>query len=164
MLLLRFFALHFLYCICDSYNILVFFTHPGKSHFVIYENLFSSLAAKGHNVTVISYYPKKALVPNYRDVSLIFDTSEEKSREFVSFEHLNTSLTNLFWIENLVILSSYYEINCKMGYESENFRRFLKENNQFDVILMQYFISDCFVGVLRDLKSPFIGKFWIDFL
>lgn len=49
-----------------------------------------------------------------------------------------------------------------MGHESENFKNFLKENNTFDLILMQYFISDCFMGLLKSYNAPFIGKFGID--
>lgn len=158
MLFSHFLSLTFFYCLCESHNILVVFTHFGKSHFALYEHLFTTLASKRHNLTVISYYPRKVLISNYRDVIL---RKEEKSSEFFSFEHLNIPLANLYWLKNIIFATTHFENSCKMGYESEHFRRFLKEDNQFDVILMQYFISDCFMGLLKDLNAPFIGKFFI---
>lgn len=146
-------------CLCNSYNILVFFTHPGKSHFAMYEKVFSTLASKGHNLTVVGYYPRKDVIPNYRDVSLGISTSPKRSPEFLSFDLLNTQMTNIEWLEGVFILNRYIQNSCKMGYESENLRSFLKENNQFDLILMQHFISECFMGIVKNLNAPFIGKF-----
>lgn len=159
MFFLHFLSLTLFYCLCDSYNILVFFPHVGKSHFAIYEKLLTTLAAKGHNLTLISYYPRKEIIPNYRDVSLILDKSEEKGKEFFSFEHVSTPLAKLHWLKNIALVGNYVENSCKMGYESEHFKAFLKEDHQFDLILMQYFISDCFMGLLKNLKAPYIGKF-----
>lgn len=158
------FILHFslltIFCsLCDSYNILVLFTHPGKSHFMMYEKVFSTLASKGHNLTVVGYHPRKDVIPNYRDVSLSTAKSPKKSPEFLSFDLLNTETTDIEWLEGIFILRRYIQNSCKMGFESENLRSFLKENNQFDLILMQQFVSECFMGIVQKLNAPFIGKF-----
>lgn len=45
--------------ISDSYNILVIFGHPGKSHYDAFGALFLELAEKGHNLTILSHVPVK---------------------------------------------------------------------------------------------------------
>lgn len=155
MFIVRIFFLTLIHCSCDSYNILVLFTHTGKSHFVIYEKLLTTLVAKGHNLTVIGYFPRKEIISNYRDVSLITIKKQSEDPECLRFEDLE----NKKWFRNIAILHSYVEKTCKIGYENEDFRGFLKEDNQFDVILMQYFVSDCFMGVVKRMNAPYIGKF-----
>lgn len=51
-----------------SYNILALFHHPGQSHFAFFEPLLRGLAEKGHNVTVLGYFPIKNPPDNYHDV------------------------------------------------------------------------------------------------
>ncbi|CAH1987228.1 unnamed protein product [Acanthoscelides obtectus] len=63
-------AVVFVHTGSDAHNILVAVSHPGVSHFKSYENLFLCLAKKGHNVTVISHFPQKKLIRNYRDISI----------------------------------------------------------------------------------------------
>lgn len=137
-------------------NILVLFPHPGKSHFLMYSHIFKTLAIKGHNITVISYYPQKENISNYRDV-VLGDGSVQKNPEFLSMETF-LNLPRFRWIDGLFMFDKYYERTCSVGYDSENFKRFLKEENKFDLILVQYFISDCFMGLVKVFDVPVIGK------
>lgn len=41
--------------LCECYNILVIFGHPGKSHYDVFKPLFQELGARGHNLTIISH-------------------------------------------------------------------------------------------------------------
>ena len=45
---------------------------------------------------------------------------------------------------------------CKV-LETERMRQFLKERNQFDVILAEMFITDCFYGFADRFNAPIIG-------
>lgn len=54
--------------ICNGFNILALFHHPGQSHFAFFEPLLRGLAEKGHNVTVLGYFPLKDPPQNYHDV------------------------------------------------------------------------------------------------
>lgn len=54
----------------QCYNILGIFIHPGKSHFDMFYPLMHGLAQNGHNITVISHFPDKNPLPNYRDIVL----------------------------------------------------------------------------------------------
>lgn len=54
----------------QCYNILGIFIHPGKSHFDMFYPLMRGLAENGHNITVISHFPDKNPLPNYKDIVL----------------------------------------------------------------------------------------------
>lgn len=49
------FLLTFFTNFIDGYNILVIFGHPGKSHYDVFSGLFEELAARGHNLTILSH-------------------------------------------------------------------------------------------------------------
>lgn len=53
-----------------SYNILMVSPSHSKSHLIIASALLKGLAEEGHNVTMVSSFPQKEKIPNYRDVYL----------------------------------------------------------------------------------------------
>lgn len=59
--------------VCSSsvfgFKVLGIITFESKSHFAIGNSIIESLHEAGHEVTVISPYPKKNKVPNHHDVS-----------------------------------------------------------------------------------------------
>ncbi|XP_050344526.1 UDP-glycosyltransferase UGT5-like isoform X3 [Nymphalis io] len=59
-------------------NILAVFPYEGRSHFLVFESLLKELAGKGHNLTVISYFPQENAIPNYRDIALEGNIEENK--------------------------------------------------------------------------------------
>lgn len=54
--------------VMNAANILVFWPLPIPSHFRGFEPLFTELAYRGHNVTVVSHFPKSTPVVNYTDI------------------------------------------------------------------------------------------------
>lgn len=60
--------------IINAANILVFWPLPIPSHFHGFEPLFTELALRGHNVTVVSHFPKSTSVANYTDITLLDET------------------------------------------------------------------------------------------
>lgn len=138
----------------ESYNILVVFPHYGKSHFFLYEGVLKTLTSRGHNLTVISYFPQKHPVPNYRDIPL--NLNNENSTGGLAFNDIMHSRFQSYG--GLFILKQYMEQYCKVGLEDENFRKFLKEKNDFDLILFQIFTSECFMGIIKKYNAPVIGN------
>lgn len=57
----------------NGYKILGVFPTPGKSHWIIGHSVMKTLADAGHSVTVISAFPLKTPIENYRDVSFKHD-------------------------------------------------------------------------------------------
>lgn len=93
-------------------NVLVFWPLPIPSHFRGFEPLFTELAHRGHNVTVVSHFPKSSPVANYTDIAIIdkkvIDESltmpgtyallSISSFSLGEFFHLRTYILIRFWI------------------------------------------------------------------
>lgn len=148
------FFLSFLVTFSQCHNILVVFPHYGKSHFLLYERLLKVLASRGNNVTVISYFPQKRPIPNYTDIPL--ELKDGATTGGVAFSDVMHSRLKVY--AGVFILQRYTEKLCKNGLENEKLHTFLKEKNKFDVILLQFFISECFMGMLQQYDAPVIGK------
>lgn len=56
--------------IANGYRILGIFPLHGPSHWVMMKPLMIGLAQRGHQVDVVSHFPLKKPIPNYRDLSL----------------------------------------------------------------------------------------------
>lgn len=54
-----------------AFKILAIFPTMAKSHYFDGEALLKSLAADGHNITVISTYPQKTPIPNFEDYAVL---------------------------------------------------------------------------------------------
>lgn len=56
--------------IANAYNILGIFPFGSKSHFAIGNGVMNSLLDAGHQITMISPYPRTVKTVNWRDISL----------------------------------------------------------------------------------------------
>lgn len=67
--------LHFCFihsiCINESAKILAVFPFPGQSQYIFVKPYLETLAARGHDLTVINAYPSKEHVANYRDIPIM---------------------------------------------------------------------------------------------
>ncbi|CAH0561451.1 unnamed protein product [Brassicogethes aeneus] len=148
-----FLVLYLLVSSVSALNILVLFPHPGASHFYVFEPMFKTLAARGHSLTIVSYAPKKTAVENIRDVGL--DENLRSFQEVIHFEMLAKS-RKVMWFESNN-LGNFARKSCEAAYDNDNLKKFLKEENKFDVILMEFFNSNCLNGLIHKYKAPVIG-------
>jgi glucuronosyltransferase len=66
-------------------KILGVFPFTGSSHFAIGNGIIKSLHEAGHDVTVISPFPKKTPIPKHRDISLTDLLSQfKKGKKLIS--------------------------------------------------------------------------------
>ncbi|KAF2881515.1 hypothetical protein ILUMI_24649 [Ignelater luminosus] len=137
----------------NGYKILGVFPHPGKSHFDFFEPLMKELAHKGHEVTVISHFPQKIPLKGYTDISIV-DGSHLKYNN-VNITHFTGS--RLQQHLNSHFLAQLGWAACDNGYTQKAFQDFLKSRPKFDVILMEYFNTDCYLPLAHILKAPLIG-------
>lgn len=140
-----------------SFNILVMFPHPGKSHFLTFVGLFKALAQKGHNLTVISHFPLEEQIPNYRDIEIggfeVFLKSGVLDKLDIS-KLDSKGRFNKYFVS--LILAHVADLSCNVGLGSETVQNFLKENNHFDVFITESFITDCFLTVAKKLNAPVV--------
>lgn len=127
----------------QSYKILALFPHPGKSHVDVFLPLTHTLAERGHQVTVVSHFPS-TVRDNLTDILL--DCAEPPKFDFDSLQKKGPGN----WLK-------FAQDTCRHAYRSTNLQVFLRENQSFDVILAEFFISDCFLGVVSRFRAPLIG-------
>ncbi|KAG7302056.1 hypothetical protein JYU34_013510 [Plutella xylostella] len=131
-------------------NILGIFPHNGKSHFFVFEPFLRELANRGHNLTVISHFPQKAPLKNYRDISLagklaVLEDVFPIERTFLSLVMMS------------VFLVTAGNDNCRLMLDDEQVQSLWKTNSKFDVVLVEQFNSDCPLGIAYGLRAPVVG-------
>ncbi|XP_019756912.2 UDP-glycosyltransferase UGT5 isoform X1 [Dendroctonus ponderosae] len=134
-----------------AYNILVIFGHPGKSHYDVFKPLFQELGNRGHNITIISHVKTTGDIKNGRDVLL-------SDKPLVNFLNLSDFPGNHLqrYLEAHMI-GYFADLTCEPSLQSEELQNFLKEDNQFDIILTEMFNTNCFFGLINKFQAPFIG-------
>lgn len=155
MALIKIIIVIFLACatFARSYKILGIFPHSGKSHFDVFHPMLVALAKKGHQVTVLSHFPSKNPVDGYRDISLantsqtlvnVFDVDKFQGHRYEKYG-------------TVVLLSMMAYETCEKGLSSKAVQDFLKRNDSFDLIITEYFNTDCFLGFAHKYKVPVIS-------
>ncbi|KAG8272887.1 UDP-glucuronosyltransferase 1-1 [Homalodisca vitripennis] len=134
-----------------SADILAVFPHTGKSHFDVFEPLVLALAARGHHVTVLSFYPQETAVANYTDISLVGVTPLFVNA--LKFEYLvgMNPLTDFMAITNMGMQT------CEGILNSKAVQNLQKPSTKFDLLLVEMFNTDCFLGLVDKFDTPFIG-------
>lgn len=140
-------------------KILGVFGHTGKSHFDVFKPLLEELARRGHELTVISYFPRtdnakaKEPLPNYKDVSLV-----TKDGIFVNVIDLQQIKHGWFRpMQELYLLKTMADYACNAGLRSSSVKKFLQSDEKFDLILTENFNTDCFLGFIHRFKAPYMA-------
>ncbi|XP_008191816.1 UDP-glycosyltransferase UGT5 isoform X4 [Tribolium castaneum] len=149
------FIILFLNCVflAESYKILALFPHPGKSHVDVFLPLTKGLALRGHDVTVVSHFPLPTPMPKYTDVRLGDDTTPLVN--ILDIDDYQGRRTRK-WLEPY-LLHQIAQHSCEIGYQSKPLRDFIKRNETFDLIIAEFFNSNCFLGLGHKFKAPLIG-------
>lgn len=138
--------------VCVAYDILGVFPYPGGSHFAVFEPLMTGLAVKGHNVTVISHFPRGTSLANYEEV--ILDHPPASTREIFDMDNFK------WWYRYLSMHRLYVwaRLYCEHAFASPSMRSFLRANNRsYDVLVVEMFNSDCMLGLAHVYGAPFVG-------
>ncbi|XP_062548927.1 UDP-glycosyltransferase UGT5-like isoform X2 [Armigeres subalbatus] len=140
----------------SSYRILGLFAHPGLSHFKVFHPIMRGLAEAGHQVTVVSYFPSlDEPHPNYVDFT--FQGQELLTNAF-SLEGFSrrTFLDN--FVEFFELASWGFE-TCSTALNSPALDQVLAlhRSKPFDLIVTEFFSTDCMLGVSHVMQVPFAG-------
>lgn len=134
----------------SSLKILGIFPYQGKSHFFVFEPYLHQLVRRGHDVTVISYFPQKQPIQNYTDISL---AGKQKIYEDV-FE-VDHNLYSLMKMMNGVMHNCVE--NCKTLLGDDNVQHLWKARVKFDLVLVEAFFGDCGLGLAHQFGAPVVG-------
>ena len=140
-------------------KILGAFSHPGKSHFELYKPLLEELARRGHELTVISHFPRNIhkkdveILPTYKDISIA-----ESSQPLVAVKSLSTLVTSsLKIVDSKLRLRSFAIQDCRAGLNVPKVRELINSDEKFDLMITENFNSDCFLGFIHRFQVPFIS-------
>lgn len=134
-------------------NILGVFPINGRSHWVVYESVMKALAARGHNVTVITSFPQKTPVPNMTeiDVSAAFPSAVNA----IGIDMVLKYLANLF--TNQWFIADHQLKLCREGQKLPQVQALLKSDIKFDAVFTEIFGADCDVGFAYHFKAPLLS-------
>lgn len=141
-------------------NILGVFGHPGKSHFDVFYPLLEELARRGHDVTVISHYPRTAAskaaepLPNYKDISLRND-EVGIFLNVVDLKLIDQSYKRL--LSEMANIRRMATISCENGLRNPQVQEFVRSGHKFDVVLTENFNTECFLAIVNKFDAPYLA-------
>lgn len=140
-------------------KILGVFAHLGKSHFDVFKPLLEELARRGHELTVISYFPRtekaKAAepLPNYRDISLV---KKELSILVNVVDLHNVTNPSYRFIMDILGLNYMAQVTCNAGLNHPRVKEFVAAGEKFDLVITENFNTRCFFALFHQQDAPFI--------
>ncbi|XP_078036851.1 UDP-glucosyltransferase 2-like [Augochlora pura] len=140
-------------------RILGVFGHLGKSHFDVFKPLLEELARRGHELTVISYFPRSEKdvaaepLPNYKDISLL---TEELSVlvNVVDLRIIDHSI--LYILKTAYGLHSMASKVCDSGLNNTHVKELVASGADFDLVITESFNTHCFFGLFHRIDAPVI--------
>ncbi|XP_001603733.2 UDP-glucuronosyltransferase 2C1 [Nasonia vitripennis] len=137
----------------DGLRILGLFPLHGKSHFVMCERLVKHLAQQGHQLDVYSHFPFKKPIPNHKDFSLngtlpavVNNMTYDFFKQFQS-------------VDMAAMMSNVGNPVCELLSTPvfQDLFKSLEKNQPYDLVIIEVFVSNCFLAWGRRLNVPMIG-------
>lgn len=125
--------------ITNGANILGVFPINGRSHWAVYESLMKALAARGHNVTVITSFPQKTPVANWTDIDV--SKSFPAAMNTLSVDFVLSHLTNVN--KNQWFIADHQLKLCRIGQKLPQVQALLKSDIKFDAVSKNFDLDTC---------------------
>jgi glucuronosyltransferase len=115
------------------------------------EILMKGLAARGHDVVVISHFPQKTPIPNYTDMSLVGSMPD-----FVSTVPLDVIATGSVYT-TVKLLVELGVTGCEKTLSHPSVLKLINSKETFDLVITELFNTDCYAGFAYKFKVPLIS-------
>jgi hypothetical protein len=114
---------------------------------IIAHSLSTTLAERGHNVTILSAFGLDKKIPNHREILVPFDKETLTKFTQKAFENPNQSiLKSLPWIVNVVL---------NLGLDLVKLPEFQKiQEEKFDLVIIGLFLNNFLLGYGDHFKCP----------
>lgn len=162
----------FMICSVNASNILGFFPMPSASHVRLGYEIVFELHKRGHNITMITPYPKNVQLENFREIYLK-DLSEAMFSKFYFFFkfslafmyflfHFVEEKSNFFEMDDMSplmqLIYCYYlgYMVLDETYKDPGIQNLLRSNDTFDLVIMDQFYSEGLLGVAYRFKAPVV--------
>ncbi|KAM7352134.1 UDP-glycosyltransferase family 307 member A1 [Cochliomyia hominivorax] len=128
-------------------NILAVFINGHQSHLLVYTAVVNLMIERGHNITLITTLDVKSLI----DVKKIkwLQLSENYTETVLS---RSSHITGLDKIERMLDRIE----NTSKFMTDPQWQRFLKEDNQYDLLILGYLFNDYQLGLGAHFKCPVV--------
>uniref|UniRef100_A0A1I8PV86 UDP-glucuronosyltransferase n=1 Tax=Stomoxys calcitrans TaxID=35570 RepID=A0A1I8PV86_STOCA len=143
--------LHFSARESESAKILAIFPYPGPSQYLVVQPYLKALAARGHELTVISAFPQKKPLENYRDIEV------PEVLKYVGdiFDYIDMEISKF---QEIVGFSFYYISVVKDVLGNEQVQNLLKSPQEhFDLVIVETLQTDALFGFADHFQAPLIG-------
>ncbi|XP_069686452.1 UDP-glycosyltransferase UGT5-like [Periplaneta americana] len=136
-------------CYSTGARILAIIPMPSLSHQLPFQIIFKALAARGHEITVISPTPLKTPVPNYTDVDISFSHANYKSK----FDFMGMTQTSAY--RAMKNLFPYLSQLADQQLSSPPVQEFIRSNDsKFDLVFLQTLTFQSYYGLIHHVGSP----------
>ncbi|XP_026465147.1 UDP-glucuronosyltransferase 2B31-like, partial [Ctenocephalides felis] len=139
--------------------ILGLFPLNGPSHWAPAKALMEALAKKGHQVTVVTHFPRKEPLANYKEISLAgtlptvmnnMSYSLVGQMGLIGTAFVVWHLTGSICVKCCIQQNSYQFICTK-------FQDLAASNEKYDLIVTETFGTDCFLGFVHKFQAPWVS-------
>lgn len=135
---------------------IVFFSPTGSySHRVSVWPLVRKLVENGHHITFISAYPPKDPLPNVTE--LVPEAMAKSANDFMQGGELDVTHRISGSMEACYDHVPQLGIDtCKMFLDDPEVQVWLKTDPKIDLFVVDWFVSDCILGLAYKMDAPFI--------
>ncbi|CAK1594070.1 unnamed protein product [Parnassius mnemosyne] len=138
---------------CDAYKILIFASMPGRSHMILGNGIARTLSKAGHEVTIITSFPKDKPDPNVREID-VGDSTLHFLDEDVNVHKI---LDKERGFEDFTFLFTMFKEVCIRTLENLNMQNILNNpKEKFDVIIAEWMFNELYAGLPAIFECPFI--------
>ncbi|XP_065219012.1 UDP-glycosyltransferase UGT5-like isoform X15 [Planococcus citri] len=140
------------FSVCSCYKILAVLPFPSKSHYAIPDPLLVRLAELGHHVTVYSPYPKKDIIPNYKDIDI--EPCFRRPSKMLTIDFMSSVGSSAF--TNLLLLARVTPKFEQIG-KCEPLLELLNSDEKYDVFITENFSTDVLSLFAAKFQIPLIS-------
>ncbi|KAL7024822.1 hypothetical protein ACKWTF_013204 [Chironomus riparius] len=153
MKLLSLIVLLFSYLISiDGLKILGILPFPSKSHWLVGHQIIKSLVDAGHEATVLTIYPSKTPIKNYKEIEM-----SSIAKSFEEEEKIDPfKLRKLPLIAGIPFLHWMGNKFAKLVIEHENVQKLLNSKEKFDVCFLETFHGNAMSGIFDHFDCIYV--------
>ncbi|KAJ8918834.1 hypothetical protein NQ315_011120 [Exocentrus adspersus] len=151
MVKLEVFFISLVICFVEPAKILGIFHIPATSHFTLGFRLMKELADRGHEVTMVSPFPRKEPIANYTDVPVeSMDEALDEFRKDFFKRHQMCFTRQIKFLHKMA-----YSLTEKL-LSHKTFQELLKSEAKFDLVIVEYFLAEALLGVGKVFNAPVV--------
>ncbi|KAK5642054.1 hypothetical protein RI129_008221 [Pyrocoelia pectoralis] len=135
-------------CLTNGARILGVFQMPSYSHYQLGDRILKELAARGHEVTIISPFEEKEKIKNVRKIVIenVLEVFASKAVDMFSYANYNV-FSSILMRDTEILPYTENTLN------SSNVQKLIKSNEKFDIVILERLMNDAFHGFCAHFEA-----------